>query len=139
MRQQKPVFPGLLQTEAAYMCMPAREDLGADQAPAGHAQLRLQRHRGSAEHAALRCAGAMVPEYEHVRALIKYLQAMRGRPLWRYEDASLQVSMHSVLQQHLDCSACTCWACQHAQKPGIADLHRSLSDAAAALLTQHSL
>lgn len=33
----------------------------------------------------------MVPEYERVRALIKYLQAMRGRPLWRYEDAGLQV------------------------------------------------
>ena len=33
----------------------------------------------------------MVPEYERVKALIKYLQAMRGRPLWKHEDASLQV------------------------------------------------
>ena len=28
-------------------------------------------------------------EYEHVRALIQHLQAMRGRRLWAYEDASL--------------------------------------------------
>ena len=32
-----------------------------------------------------------MPEYERVKGLIKYLQAMRGRPLWRHEDASLQV------------------------------------------------
>lgn len=31
----------------------------------------------------------MVPEYERVKALIQHLQALRGRRLWAYEDASL--------------------------------------------------
>ena len=34
-------------------------------------------------------AGAMVPEYERVKGLIQHLQAMRGRRLWAYEDATL--------------------------------------------------
>lgn len=35
-----------------------------------------------------------MPEYERVRALIQHLQALRGRRLWAYEDATL-------LQPHL--------------------------------------
>ena len=33
--------------------------------------------------------GAMLAEYQKVTSLLTYLQAMRGRRLWHYEDVSL--------------------------------------------------
>ena len=35
------------------------------------------------------CAGAMLAEYQKVTSLLTYLQAMRGRRLWHYEDVRL--------------------------------------------------
>ncbi|KAK9846072.1 hypothetical protein WJX84_000717, partial [Apatococcus fuscideae] len=45
----------------------------------------------SAQHLEVQqSAGSMVAEYERVTSLIKYLQSMRGRQMWAYEEVSLQ-------------------------------------------------